>query len=65
MFTNLRKEKDRTIYKKKKCARKDVRCGSFESRVCVIQLPKLGRDNMRLYRNDSNTLSSSGRKDKY
>ena len=40
---------------------------SLVLRVCVILLSKLGRENMRLYRNDSNTLylvSNNGRTDK-
>ena len=45
-------------YKIKQNARKNVyvRCRlSIVSRVCVILLSKIGRENMRLYRNDSNT----------
>ena len=56
IFTNKEK-KDRTIYKIKKMrAKVHVSCRlSLVWRVCIVLLSKLGRENMRLYRDDSNT----------
>ena len=56
-FHNLEK-KDRTIYKIKTCAQKCMlaaTCCSCRVYVEYYLLSKLGTENMRLYRNDSNT----------
>ena len=58
-FHKFGKKRDRTIHKiKKKCAQKHVSCRlPLVSRICLILLliSKLGRENMRFYRYDSNT----------